>query len=185
MALLSSKIWSISLVLAIASLLSFTEARDHLVGSKPDAWQIPSSSDSDFLNKWAQSNRFHIADNLVWKYDNKKDSVVEVTREAYIACNTTNPIAEHKSDETKVLLTKAGPHYFISGVKDSCEKGEKLIVVVMSPRGRRSGTVSPVIAPAPATVVETPAVSPTSGVDGIKGGLVMVVVGILAAFVLL
>ncbi|XP_074280462.1 early nodulin-like protein 13 [Silene latifolia] len=182
----SSKMRLITLVLGIACLVSLIEGRDHLIGGKPDAWKVPSSSDSESLNKWASKNRFVIGDNLVWKYDSKKDSVLQVTREAYLTCNTTNPIAEHKNDETKVVLDKAGPHYFISGLKDNCDKGEKIIVVVITPRSKPSGTgISPALAPsspAPESGAETPAVPPTSNAAGVKGGL-MGVVGVLAWFV--
>ncbi|KAH9614783.1 hypothetical protein KSS87_010613 [Heliosperma pusillum] len=168
------------------SLTTEARSRDHLIGGKPDAWKVPSSSDTDSLNKWASKNRFLIGDNLVWKYDSKKDSVMQVTREAYLTCNTTAPIAELKNDETKVVLENAGPHYFISGIKDNCDKGEKIIVVVISPRTKPSGAaVSPALAPSPApeSGIETPAVAPTSAAaaPGIKAGL-MGVVGLLALF---
>lgn len=45
------------------SLLSFTEARDHLVGGKTNSWKIP-SSESDSLNRWAEKTRFLVGDSL-------------------------------------------------------------------------------------------------------------------------
>ncbi|KAK9698151.1 hypothetical protein RND81_08G085400 [Saponaria officinalis] len=177
---ISSKVCSFYLILVISMMLSYTEARDHLVGGKADAWKVP-SSETESLNNWAEKNRFNIGDILVWKYDSKKDSVMQVTREAYLTCNTSNPIAEHKDDETKVVLDKPGPQYFISGIKDNCDKGEKLIVLVITPRHRRSGGVSPALASSPNGVTESPAVAPTSGAGGHKGG-VMVVVGVLVGF---
>ncbi|KAL2897613.1 Early nodulin-like protein 3 [Bienertia sinuspersici] len=180
---LSSRICSISLVLAVALLLNFTDARDHLVGGKPDAWQIP-SSEADSLNSWASKSRFQIGDSLVWKYDSKKDSVMEVSRDAYFSCNTSNPIAEHKDGETKIELPKSGPYYFISGSKANCDKGEKLIVVVMAARGSRSTAYSPASAPTPESGVNGPAVAPTSGSSGLNGG-VMVVVGSLVGFLMM
>ncbi|KAL7239253.1 hypothetical protein ACSBR2_005200 [Camellia fascicularis] len=41
-------------------------------------------------------------------------------------------MAEHKDDNTKVKLNRSGPFYFISGEEGHCDKGQKLIVVVMS-----------------------------------------------------
>uniref|UniRef100_A0A7C9E4J4 Phytocyanin domain-containing protein n=1 Tax=Opuntia streptacantha TaxID=393608 RepID=A0A7C9E4J4_OPUST len=176
----SSRVFSSSMVLAFALFLSFTEARDHLVGGKVDAWEVP-SSEADSLNKWAEKNRFQIGDYLVWKYDSKKDSVLQVTREAYLSCNTTGPIEVHQGGETKVKLDKSGPYYFISGHQANCEKGEKLIVVVMAARGRRTGAGSPALSPAlaPASELEAPAMAPTSGASGLKAGF-MLVVGVLA-----
>lgn len=112
----------------------------------------------------------------VWKYDGAKDSVYQVTKEDYISCNTTNPIEQHKDGETKVELTRPGPYYFISGVKSNCEKGEKMIVVVLTPRHRFD--ISP--APSPAEF-DGPAVAPTSGGSSLKSGLVL---GLLGGLVL-
>ncbi|KAJ0030646.1 hypothetical protein Pint_12512 [Pistacia integerrima] len=154
-------------------LLSFCEAKDIVVGGKTDAWKVP-SSESDSLNHWAESSRFRIGDSLVWKYDAQKDSVLQVNKEAYVNCNTTNPIAEHKDGNTKVELDRSGPFYFISGVKGNCEKGEKLVVVVLSTRHR---LISP--APSPMEFEGGPAVAPTSGASSLKGGL-LVVLAVLA-----
>lgn len=109
----------------------------------------------------------------VWKYDGSKDSVVEVSKEDYEKCNTSSPIAEYKDGNTKVTLDRSGPFYFISGAAGHCEKGQKLAVVVISPRHRRS------IAPAPAPV-EGPAVAPTSAAVSSEGGL-LVALGVLAS----
>ncbi|KAL8130038.1 hypothetical protein V2J09_019193 [Rumex salicifolius] len=160
------------------------EGRDHLVGGKPDAWKIP-SSESQTLNKWAEKARFHPGDYLVWKYDPKEDSVLQVTREAYLACNTTNPITEHKDGETRLKLHHSGPFYFISGAEGHCDQGEKMIVVVMSLRNRHLGA-SPAPSPSPASALDSPAVAPTSAASAAssKAGFIMVglafLVGIFA-----
>ncbi|KAK8976274.1 hypothetical protein V6N11_007762 [Hibiscus sabdariffa] len=148
--------------------LSISEAKEILVGGKENAWKIP-SSESDSLNNWAGNSRFRIGDSLVWKYDGGKDSVLQVTKEAYASCNTSAPVAEYKDGNTKLKLEKSGPSYFISGAKGHCEQGQKLVVVVLSPRHRYTG-ISP--APSPAEV-EGPAVAPTSYASGLKAGLLM------------
>ncbi|KAL5558236.1 hypothetical protein UlMin_034447 [Ulmus minor] len=149
-------------------LFSVSEAKEILIGGKSDSWTIPSSQ-SQTLNQWAESTRFRVADTLVFKYDGEKDSVLQVTRGDYLNCNTSSPIEEYKDGNTKVKLNKPGPFYFISGTKGHCEKGQKLIVVVMSPRNRYIG-VSP--APSPAEL-EAPAVAPTSSASSLKAGLVV------------
>ncbi|GLT74041.1 hypothetical protein SLA2020_458620 [Shorea laevis] len=158
-------------------LLSFTEAREMLVGGKADAWKIP-LSESDSLNKWAESSRFRIGDYLVWKYDGGKDSVLQVTKEAYHSCNATDPVAMYKDGNTKVKLGRPGPFYFISGAKGYCEQGQKLIVVVLTPRHRYTA-ISP--APAPAEF-EGPAIAPISSATSIKAGLVTLGLSVLALF---
>ncbi|CAN7053469.1 unnamed protein product, partial [Brassica rapa subsp. trilocularis] len=37
----------------------------------------------------------------MWKYDGEKDSVLQVTKEAYINCNTTNPAASYTNGDSK------------------------------------------------------------------------------------
>ncbi|CAN8265090.1 unnamed protein product [Cochlearia groenlandica] len=123
--------------------------KEILVGGKSTAWKVPSSP-SDSLNKWAESLRFHVGDSLVWKYDEEKDSVLQVTKQAYISCNTTNPAANYTDGDTKVKLDRSGPFFFISGSKSNCVEGEKLHIVVMSTRGGHTGGFFAGSAPSPA-----------------------------------
>ncbi|XP_042504039.1 early nodulin-like protein 3 [Macadamia integrifolia] len=164
-----------SLVLVFL-LFSFSDARDHLVGGKSAVWKIP-SSDSESLNKWAEATRFQVGDSLVWKLDPQKDWVLQVTKEDYVTCNLTSPIAEYKEENAKVKLNRSGPYYFISGAKGHCEKGQKMVVVVMSPR---RGYISPALSP---TENEAPAVAPSSNASGLKAGM-MVMLGSLFGMIL-
>ncbi|KAJ4832604.1 hypothetical protein Tsubulata_027153 [Turnera subulata] len=137
----------------IILLLASSEAsREIIVGSHQVSWKIPESPNKT-LNHWAEQTRFKVGDVLVWKYDAKVDSVLEVTQQDYNGCNTTNPIKEHKDRNTKVELVHSGPFYFISGAQGSCEKGEKLEVVVLSPnhwKNNNSSDTTPLPSPAPA-----------------------------------
>lgn len=105
----------------------------------------------------------------MWKYDGEKDSVLQVSKEDYESCNVSNPIAEYKDGSTKVELNRSGPFYFISGAKGHCKQGQKLVVVVLSPRGGRYTGISP--APSPVEF-EGPAVAPTSSASSLKTSLV-------------
>ncbi|KAJ0253221.1 Early nodulin-like protein 3 [Hirschfeldia incana] len=142
--------------------------KEILVGGKHSAWKVPSSP-SDSLNKWAESLRFHVGDSLVWKYDGENDSVLQVTKEAYINCNTTNPAASYSSGDTKVKLERSGSFFFISGSKSNCVQGEKLHIVVMSSRGgghHHTGGFFTGSAPSPApspALLEAQAVPPATG----------------------
>ena len=118
----------------------------------------------------------------VWKYDGGKDSVLQVRKEDYVNCSISNPIKVYSDSTTKVKLDRPGPFYFISGAKGHCEKGQKLVVVVLTPRGRSSAMVSsPAPAPAPSSAdFEGPAVAPTSSATVLHGGIVMVALGVVA-----
>ncbi|XP_061364198.1 early nodulin-like protein 15 [Gastrolobium bilobum] len=168
----SSTTPSASLLLLLILLFCFSAAaKEILVGGNIDAWKIP-SSESDSLNQWAERSRFQVGDHLVWKYDGGKDSVLQVSKEDYPNCNITNPIKEYSDGNTKVKLDHPGPFYFISGEKGHCEKGQKLIVVVLTPRGSsRYIGISP--APSSAELEEGPAIAPTSSATALHSALVM------------
>ncbi|KAL7122307.1 hypothetical protein ACP275_01G037700 [Erythranthe tilingii] len=175
---------SVVVLLIVLFSVGFSEARDYLVGGKADAWKIP-TSDSDSLNHWAQNSRFLIGDSLVWQYDAASDSVLQVTKRDYVTCNTSSPIETYTGGQTKVKLEQYGPHYFISGAQGHCEKGQKLIVVVISERHHRHIEVSP--APSPAEFegpAAAPAPAPASGARSLSGGLLTVVLGALLGLVM-
>ncbi|XP_058103691.1 early nodulin-like protein 13 [Magnolia sinica] len=176
----SRTLYCYSLII-ISVLFTLSEATDFLVGGKINAWEIPSSP-SDSLNGWAEENRFQIGDSLVWKFDGAKDSVMQVSRDDYLSCNTSNPIAAHKGGDVTVKLEKSGPFYFINGTKGHCGNGQKLIVAVLS-KGRRH---SYGISPAPSIEFEGPTISPTSGASGLVvlrsgflGALIVFLVGMV------
>ncbi|KAL6524202.1 hypothetical protein OROMI_031297 [Orobanche minor] len=141
---------------------SFSEARDHVID-----WKTP-SSESDSLNRWAEKSRFRVGDSLVLKYNGSGDSVLQVTPGDYVTCNTSSPIEKYTGEINTVKLERSGPYYFVSGWKGHCQKGQKLMVVVMSEK-HRGMVFSP--APSPAEI-EGPAVAPapTSGAGGSSGG---------------
>ena len=116
----------------------------------------------------------------VWNYDPSQDSLLQVSKKDYDSCNTSSPIAVYKDGNTKVKLDRSGPFYFISGTQGNCEKGLKLVTVVLSGR-RKFFNVSP--APSPVEF-EGPAMAPTSDGTSLRGGF-MAIFGVLMRLVLL
>ncbi|VYS53317.1 unnamed protein product [Arabidopsis thaliana] len=140
----------------------FGEARIINVGGSLDAWKVPESPNHS-LNHWAESVRFQVGDALLFKYDSKIDSVLQVTKENYEKCNTQKPLEEHKDGYTTVKLDVSGPYYFISGAPSgNCAKGEKVTVVVQSPNHPKPGpaAVTPTLPPKPSTTPAAPAPAP-------------------------
>ncbi|KAJ0091708.1 hypothetical protein Patl1_14579 [Pistacia atlantica] len=120
------------LPILLLSFFSFSESgeiKELLVGGTENSWKIPPSFDS--LQKWAIKNTFHFVyfDSLVFKYDGKTDSVLEVTEEDYEACETSKPIKEYRDGNTKISLS-TGTKFFISGAEGHCEKGQKVEINV-------------------------------------------------------
>ncbi|KAJ4815824.1 Early nodulin-like protein 1 [Rhynchospora pubera] len=171
----------VSLFFLILSLcLTTAQAKEFLVGGKVNAWAVPASS-SDTLNKWAEASRFQVGDSLVWNFDPEKDSVLRVTREAYLACNTTNPVASYKNGSTVMTLNHSGAYYFISGISDNCQKGEKVIVVVMSERHSFRKHLAPAPAPESGADFRAPAFAPTAGAQDrvvVSRGMLSLVLGL-------
>ena len=78
-----------------------------------------------------------------FSYTAGNDSVLLVDKRSYDACDTGAPIDTFSDGSTVFTLTRSGPYYFISGSRDSCNRGEKLIVVVMADRSAVSNATEP------------------------------------------
>ncbi|KAF7806535.1 early nodulin-like protein 1 [Senna tora] len=174
-------------------LISPSHGRDFLVGGTHNSWALPLPS-QDSLNRWAQNQRFTIGDSLLWKYDKKSESVLEVKEENYGSCNISDPVVSYNDGDTKVDLNRSGPFYFISGSEGHCQKGLKMSVVVLSTRhgGGRISSPAPAPAPSPPDSQDEAAPAPaphSGGVGGRLGGggvgeLVWVLLWIAVAFVM-
>ncbi|XP_073128293.1 early nodulin-like protein 9 [Henckelia pumila] len=128
------------------------DAFEFKVGGSQGTWAVPADPKSSEYNQWAERNRFQVGDSLLFVYAADQDSVLHVTKDDYTNCKTTSPIAKYSDGHTVIKLNESGAHYFISGVDDNCHKNEKLVVVVLADRSKRS--------PPPAPAVETPPPSP-------------------------
>ncbi|CAF1698585.1 unnamed protein product [Brassica oleracea var. botrytis] len=115
------------------------EGREILVGGKSNTWKVPESTE-ETLNQWSERTRFKIGDALLWKYNAENDSVMQVSKKDYERCDRSEPIKGYKDGHTKIELKRSGPFYFISGEDGHCQRGEKLLVVVLSPNHNRSYT---------------------------------------------
>ncbi|KAK1584521.1 hypothetical protein Q3G72_033707 [Acer saccharum] len=134
-------------------------ATQFLVGGKGN-WGAPTDNSTINYSQWAESKRFQIGDSLVFNYQSGQDSVLQVTREAYTNCSTTDtPMANFTDGHTVFTFNRSGAFYFISGNEDNCKNNEKLVVVVLADRRQRNSTQTD-IAPSPAPSGED---SPPSG----------------------
>lgn len=101
---------------------------------------------------------------VVFKYKKGSDSVLVVNKEDYYKCNTTKPIMSMVDGDSMLKFDRSGPFFFISGNPGTCEKGQKLIVVVLAVRHKGDHAPSPQLppsSPSPSPTVETPMWSPT------------------------
>ncbi|KAK3121435.1 hypothetical protein QOZ80_8BG0653140 [Eleusine coracana subsp. coracana] len=178
----------------LAAAASSQAKNDVVVGGHDHGWKVPVQPNG--LNLWSSIHRFQIGDNLVFKYDDASDSVLEVTRDDYNRCSTASPLATHKAAGAgagaglvTVPLPRSGPFYFISGKPGSCQMGERVVIVVMSEKHSRRGFVAPASAPS-MPAVEEPAAAPAPAAGAAAGraamgsGAVMLGAAVLGAAVL-
>lgn len=75
-------------------------------------------------------------------------SVMEVTRENYDKCNTSDVLKTYSNGNTTVALSKPGDRYFVCGNKLHCLGGMKLPVHVAGDKAAASPVGSPQAQPA-------------------------------------
>ncbi|ONI09244.1 hypothetical protein PRUPE_5G226300 [Prunus persica] len=107
------------------------------VGDKTYGWEVPKTEYYQQLvyNEWASKKRFNVDDTLYFGYDAFADSVLVVSKEDYEKCHSDRPIYYSNDGHTVVTLDRPGLFYFMSGVAEHCEKGQKMVVKVLEPAG--------------------------------------------------
>ncbi|KAK1440031.1 hypothetical protein QVD17_05856 [Tagetes erecta] len=159
----------ITVFLSLLLLIQNNNAYDFMVGGSGD-WSLASTA----YNQWAEKSRFQIGDTVLFKYEARKDSVVEVSKDDYNNCNPASPIAKYSDGHSVVKFNQSGPHYFISGLVENCKNNEKVVIVVMADRSNHhqspsspppapAGEESPSPPPAPATEDNNPTPAPNAG----------------------
>ncbi|XP_059290185.1 early nodulin-like protein 2 isoform X4 [Lycium ferocissimum] len=116
---------------------------------------VPNPSEN--YNSLSQRLRFQINDSVLFKYKQGGDSVLEVSKDDYDKCNTNSPIKKMEDGNSMFTFDRSGPFYFISGNKDSCNKGQKIQIVVISVR-----KTTPPAPKTPAPAATPPATAPPS-----------------------
>lgn len=98
-----------------------------------------------------------------------------VKKEDYDSCNTSNPIQKMADGNSVFQFGHSGHFFFISGAHDRCEKGEKMVVIVMAVRYGMKKPPAPSPATLPATSALPSAASPLSAeAPNLQGGFVPV-----------
>ncbi|KAF8663934.1 hypothetical protein HU200_055277 [Digitaria exilis] len=149
---------ALACVAVALSLIHAVTAADYVVGDPSGGWD----GKTDYKS-WAAAQTFAPGDTLTFKY-NSYHNVLEVTKEAFEACTTTNPITFDNSGTTTVLLTMPGTRYFICGGPGHCLNGMKMEVQVAdrpSPTTPSSPPPLPTPPPPPAHAKGQPAMAPS------------------------
>ncbi|URD83019.1 Plastocyanin-like domain [Musa troglodytarum] len=147
----------------VAVMIAMAGATQFRVGGSK-GWSVPDPGAMSY-NQWAERNRFRVGDSVLFVYPPDKDSVLQVAKEAYDACNTNAYVDKYDDGNTVVTFNRSGPFYFISGVEANCLRNESVVVVVMADRSNRAaapGASEPSLSPSPSTpVASAPSPSPS------------------------
>ncbi|KAK4757093.1 hypothetical protein SAY87_007220 [Trapa incisa] len=126
---MGSKSMTVLLLVTVGAIICHVGCFTFEVGGN-DGWVVPPANDSKVYNDWASENRFRVGDAIQFRY--RKDSVMAITEAEYKKCNSTRPIFFSNTGDSVYRFNHSGSFYFISGVSGHCEKGQKMIVKVMS-----------------------------------------------------
>nr|BAX01480.1 plantacyanin 1 [Toxicodendron vernicifluum] len=79
------------------------------------------------VQTWPYLKTFKSGDILVFNYSPKEHNVVYATEKEYDNCNPSYNSTVYDTGNDKIII-KVGDNYFISGLKDQCAAGLKLVV---------------------------------------------------------
>ncbi|KAG6669478.1 hypothetical protein I3843_01G238900 [Carya illinoinensis] len=130
----------------------------HVVGDSI-GWSVPAGGVSTY-ETWAASKQFVVGDILSFNFVTNAHDVLQVPKESYDSCSSSNPIGDTiTTGPANKTLSAAGTNYYICTIGRHCQSGQKLAVTVSgSPSAVPPTTSTPPSTPTPST---TP--SPTSG----------------------
>ncbi|KAL9253133.1 Early nodulin-like protein [Drosera capensis] len=129
-------LFALAFLLSVHNLFPLASAFEFQVGDLK-GWSMPPKNDTGFYNEWASRNRFCPGDTIRFSY--RKDSVMEVREEEYKKCNATQPLYFSNTGNTLIELNRSGSFYFISGSSGHCQRGQRMIIVVLSPEDGPGG----------------------------------------------
>ncbi|KAK6915044.1 Phytocyanin domain [Dillenia turbinata] len=150
----SGRIFAILLVLGVV--LQCAVATTYVVGDS-SGWAVP--SDSSTYSNWVSGKTFLVGDILTFNFTTNAHDVLQVTKESYEACTSTNNIGSViTTGPANINLNSTGEHYYICTVSGHCQSGQKLSLTVSA-----SPTTSPSPAGAPTSQTTPPPPPSSSG----------------------
>ncbi|ESQ48156.1 hypothetical protein EUTSA_v10021757mg [Eutrema salsugineum] len=111
-------------IVSLPSLMLKSEGLEHIVGDS-SGWELLTN-----YTNWTQGREFHVGDVLVFNYNSDQHNVMQVNSTAYKDCGRDNYISLFTKGNDSVIISEAGEHWFICGVDDHCENGQKLSINV-------------------------------------------------------
>lgn len=148
-------------ILIVAAFIHTTVAQTYVVGDEM-GWLVPPGGPIAYTT-WAAMQNFTVGDILVFNFTTGEQDVARVTKEAYVTCNSTNPISLETTGPATFKLDSEGEYYFIGTMERRCPLGQKLAIIVTS------ASSGPTASPTPPPPTTPSPVSPRAPVTYIVG----------------
>ncbi|XP_038890593.1 blue copper protein-like [Benincasa hispida] len=135
----------VAIVASCALVQTTTAGTTHVVGDSL-GWVVPLGGPIVYAT-WSVSNTFLVGDILLFNFTTGQEDVARVTKEAFLTCNSTNPITLKATGPANFTLDSLGQYYFIGTLDKHCILGQRLAINVTAYSGP---TPSPTPTPTPA-----------------------------------
>ncbi|EEF41799.1 umecyanin [Ricinus communis] len=175
------KTWAVAVAVVIAA-ASLGEKRvgaevHHVVGE--DRGWDPSTD----VASWLAGRTFRVGDKLWFAYSASHGAIAELkTEEEYMSCDVSNPIKILTDGLDSILLDGEGIRYFVSSNLESCKKGLRLPVDVIS----QDAPDAPKIYTSESSALTAAAAGPTPSSSGrISASFVLLVAGFWLSYMLM
>ncbi|XP_010317457.1 mavicyanin-like [Solanum lycopersicum] len=91
-------------------------------------------------SQWASTKKFHVNDILVFNYNNKYHNVMQVSKQQYVSCTITNPIATFNTGKDSITLQAYGDYYYVCGIPGHCQIGQKFHINIVGTSSQASAS---------------------------------------------
>ncbi|KAI4380649.1 hypothetical protein MLD38_006816 [Melastoma candidum] len=118
----------LAMLVAAAALLRPSVAATYVVGDSL-GWIVPPGGPIAY-ETWAAMHSFEVGDVLEFNFTTGDQDLARVTKEAFDACNSSNPIFLQTTGPYNYTLSTAGEYYFIGTMDRHCFLGQKLAINV-------------------------------------------------------
>ncbi|XP_054818129.1 blue copper protein 1a-like [Prosopis cineraria] len=110
---------------------------------------------------WAANKVFHVGDKLIFEYSTGEHNVFKVNGTDFRNCTVPAASQGLTSGEDVIVLETPGRKWYLCGVGDHCQNGQKLFVNVL-PSETQAPSPSPLSSVLPVTVPRSPSPAPWS-----------------------
>lgn len=114
-------------------------AKEHIVGNR-FGWSVPPND--TFYSTWASKQIFEANDVLVFNFINTLDTVEQVSKAAYEACDGSRPISYYTTSPARITIDPKLPQYYICSAWAHCRMFQKVGFTISTAKNNSSSTLT-------------------------------------------